>query len=281
MCAVPAPSTARFVRKALSHGCRMAVATVLGAAALSPLTAQGFTLIQPVIKLYVNPNAGYTTSLVQVRGTLAFAGSCPATAVTFKFTFDSKALWNRTVSACNPKTSLWDTGWSAYTKPPVVPTVGTHTIQVNVYSSSGGLIGTAKVGYAVYKAPASPPTRTSPTSANSPTPDCATGPAVAGCPSPSAAACPAASAGIPPPGSGAFGDYLIAGLMVAVALPIAGMALFGPGPLLAALTRRRRWSALFGLVVLSALTLSCISTVSNNPNITPIATVSPSPTPTC
>jgi hypothetical protein len=266
-------------QKALARGWRLAVATALAAVALSPLTTQAFTLIQPVIKLYVNPNAGYTTSLVQVRGTLVIQGGCPPPPATFKFTFDSKPLWTKSVSACNPTTYLWDTGWSAYIKPPVPPTVGTHTILLNVYSATGALFGTAKFAYAIYPAPPSPVQRTSPTPSPSPTPDCSTGVAAAGCPSPSTTACPA-SAGLPPPGSGGFGDNLIAALMVAAALPIVGLALFGPGPLLAALARRRRLLALFGLVVLSALTLSCTSTVGNNPDVTPITATSPTPSPT-
>src|SRR5205807_3324811 len=97
----------------------LCVAAVL--AALGPMSAQAFTLIQGTAKIYVNPKAGYTTSLVQVRGTFTIAASCTGVPLNFVFQFDAKPLWSKSISGCTATT--WDTGWSPYNKPPVTPSV--------------------------------------------------------------------------------------------------------------------------------------------------------------
>jgi hypothetical protein len=264
---MPAKFCGRVIR-----GCRVALLLVAAAAAFGPATGQAFTLI-PMVKLYVNPAAGYTTSLVQVHATLN-VGTCSAAPATFKFLFDSKPLWTKTVN-CNPNTVLWDTGWSPYIKPPVPPTVGKHVISVTAYSTTGAPIGTANYSYSIYPAPASPRTQPTPSQVATPSQDCATGavgaacasPTTAtspGCPaaavtavcsSPSAKACPAAM--LPNAGTGGWGDNTIAALMVGSALPIAGLALFGPGPLWAFARRRRTVLVILGLSMLVTLTVSC------------------------
>lgn len=236
--------------------------------ALSPMSAHAFTLIQPVVKLFVNPHAGYTTSLVQVRGTVSVNNTCTGAPITFQFLFDNKALWTRGVSSC--KNSLWDTGLSPYTKPPVPPTVGSHTILLNVYGSTNNLLGTARYAFAIYPAPASPTPRSSPTPPTSPRPFPS--------PSPSPSAC-AARATLPPAGTGGLTDNLIAGVMIAVAIGIGALAMYGPGTLLA-LARRRRPMALVTLSLGVLLTASCTSTVGQgSPSDTPAAAVSPTPSP--
>lgn len=237
---------------------RLAVVVAVAATVLTPATAGAFTLIQPTVKLYVNPKAGYPTSLVQVRGTLAINGgsSCTATPETFQFLFDSKALWSKTVNACNPVSKLWDTSWSAYLVPPVKRTVGSHTIQVNVLTAS------AKYIYVIYPAPASP----TPSTAPPPSPST----------SPSASPCVAGA--LPPTGAGGFVDNFVAGAMVAAVLPILGLALFGsPGQVLAAVGRRRKLLKLLGLSVVVIGLLSCTSTVAQGPE-SPGAAASPSQT---
>jgi len=222
---------------------RLAAVVAVAVAGLTPTSAAAFTLIQPVIKLYVNPSAGYTTSLVQVRGTMTFPGGpCTATPETFNFTFDSKALWSKTVASCNASTKLWDTGWSPYKVPPVPRTVGNHSIALTV-----GTV-TVKYTYAIYAVPS---TRTSPSPAPSPSAGASQTPGASPCPV--AAAVPPPP---PPPGTGGFVDNLIAGAMVAAVLPILGLALFGPSQVLAAVGRRRRVLGLLGLGLLLAATLS-------------------------
>ena len=236
----------------------------------APSTVQAFTLIQPVVKLYVNPSAGYTTSLVQVRGTMTFPGGnpCTATAVTFAFTFDAKALWSKTVAACNTTTKLWDTSWSPYKVPPVPRTVGTHHISVTA------LTVTATYGYVIYAAP-------SPRASPTPSPS----------PSPSPSICPI-TGGLPSTGAGGFVDNLIAGSMVATVLPIIGLALFGPARALSVVGRRRRLFKVLGISLLMVATLGCTSTAgTQEQSQSPVAAVSPSaaaspssspsPSPTC
>jgi hypothetical protein len=260
---------------------RVAIAVTAIAVALSPAASQAFTLVPPVVKLYVNPKAGYTTSLVQVRGTTTVNGTCTGVPLTFNFLFDSKALWSRNVSSCTA--GAWDTGWSAYQKPPVPPTVGSHFVSLMVINGTA-TIGTALYAYSIYPAPASPRTQPTPTPTTSPTtaasPDCPVGAVTAGCPSPSATACPAAM--VPKAGTGGWGDNTIAALMVGAALPIAGLALFGPGPLWAAVGRRRRLLTLFGLSALVVLTLSCdFPGVGQNSTPTPSPAASPSTLSAC
>ena len=252
---------------------------VAAAAALGPATGQAFTLISGTTKLYVNPAVGYTTSLVQVRATFKIGTACPAPPLTFRFTFDGKALWTKSVSACNASTFVWDTGWSPYTKPPVPVSAGQHVIGVGVYSNTNVLIpgGTAQFAYTAVNPPASPVARPSPTPSPTPSPVCAVGAATAGCASPSTAACPAAM--LPNAGTGGWGDNLIAALMVGAALPVAGLALFGPQTLLAAAYRRRRFLMLFGLSAIAALALNCTfptSSTSPTAQVTPSAASTPS-----
>jgi len=263
---MPAKLRSRVIR-----GCRLAMLLVAAAAAFGPATGQAFTLI-PVVKLYVNPAAGYTTSIVQVHGTLK-TGSCSTAPVTFKFLFDSKPLWTKTVN-CNTTTVLWDTGWSPYIKPPVPPTVGQHLISVSAYSTTGVLIGSANYSYSIYPAPASPRTQPSPTPSPTPSPVCAAGAATTGCPSPSTTACPAAM--LPNAGSGGWGDNILAALMIGAALPIVGLAMFGPQTMFAAAYRRRRFLTLFGLSAMAVLALNCTFPTASNPQASPAAAVTPS-----
>ena len=234
------------------------------------MPAQAFTLIQGTTKLYVNPNAGYTTSWVQVHATYNLPNACPNPAPTFKFTFDSRSLWSKYVGGCNRTTFLWDTGWSAYIKAPVTPTVGSHKIVVTVYSGSTGLPGgAASFTYRVYQAPSSPSPRQSPISTPSPMPS-----PIA---SPSSSTCTTTGA-LPPSDTGSLVDNLIAGAMVASVLPIIGFAIFGTSPLLA-ITRRRRLLKLLGLTLFLAATLSCTSASAPTANISPVA--SPSASQSC
>jgi len=245
---------------------------VLACLLATAMPAQAFTLIQGTTKLYVNPNAGYTTSWVQVHATYYLPNACPNPAQTFKFTFDSKLLWSKYVGGCNRTTFLWDTGWSSYIKPPVTPTVGSHKIVVTVYSGSTGLPGgTASFTYRVYQAPASPSPRQSPIPSPSPTPS-----PIA---SPSSATCPATGA-LPPTDTGSLVDNLIAGAMVASVLPIVGFAIFGTSPVLA-LMRRRRLLKLLGLTLFLTATLSCTSASTPTANVSPVASPSPSASPGC
>jgi len=242
-------------------------------AALGPVTAQAFTLIQGTTKLYVNPTAGYTTSVVQVRGTFTIAASCTGVPLNFAFQFDAKPLWNKSLAGCTAST--WDTGWSPYNKPPVAPTVGKHVIILNVVNpGSGATVGTASYTYSIYPAPASPRTQPTPSQVATPTQDCASGAVAVGCPSPTAQACPAAM--LPSSGTGGWGDNTIAALMVGAALPIAGLVIFGPQTLLAAAYRRRRFLTLFGLSAMAVLALNCTFPTASNPQTSPAAAVTPS-----
>src|SRR5438309_2069852 len=174
------------------------------------------------------------------------------------------------ISDCNRTTFLWDTGWSAYIKAPVTPTVGSHKIVVTVYSGSTGLPGgAASFTYRVYQAPSSPSPRQSPISTPSPMPS-----PIA---SPSSSTCTTTGA-LPPSDSGSLVDNLIAGAMVASVLPIIGFAIFGTSPLLA-ITRRRRLLKLLGLTLFLAATLSCTSASTPTANVSPVA--SPSASPSC
>src|SRR6266567_3529359 len=148
------------LRSRVIRGCRLALLLVAAAAAFGPATAQAFTLISGTTKMYVNPAVGYTTSYVQVRATFKFGTSCPPPPVSFRFTFDSKAFWTRTVSA------------------------GQHVIAVGVYSNTNVLFpgGTAQFAYTAVNPPASPVARPSPTPSPIPSPVCAVGAATAGCP---------------------------------------------------------------------------------------------------
>src|SRR5256885_5084565 len=252
------------------------VAAVL--AAFGPMTAQAFTLIQGTTKLYVNPKAGYTTSLVQVRGTFTIAASCTGVPLNFVFQFDAKPLWSKSISGCTAAT--WDTGWSPYNKPPVTPSVGNHVISLSVVNpSTGATSGSATYSYAIYAAPASPRTQPTPSPVATPSRGCAVGAATAGCPSPSASACPVAM--LPNAGTGGWADYTIAALMVGAAVPIAALALLGPQTLLAAAYRRRRLVMLLGLSAMAVLALNCtFPTTANDPQTSPAAARTPSEAPT-
>ena len=258
------------IPKRIAHAMRLTFALVALLAAVSPAAAQAFTLIQPAVKLFVNPKAGYTTSVVQVRATGTVNNTCNAgTQLNFNFYFDGKSLWNRNVSTCTA--GAWDTGWSAYITPPVPRTVGKHTISVNMVNPSGGAtLATASYVYSIYQAPASPQQQ-----APSPTPTPTPSPVVV---SPSSSSC-AATGMLPPTGTGSFGDALVAGLVMFSVIPIVGLALIGPGPLLAAARRRRKLFMLLGLSALAALTLSCASSVAEQP--TPATLVSPVSSPSC
>ncbi len=262
-------------RARMAGALRIAIAlTVIGTAFL-PATSQAFTLIART-QLYVNPNVGYTTSLVQVRAVHTSNVVACSTQLSFRFTFDSQTLWARSVANCNPNTFQWDTAFSAYLKPPVPAAAGTHLIAVGVYVPGGALAqgGTAQFAYKTVNPPASPRTQPPPTPSPTPTPDCASGAVAVGCPSPTAQACPAAM--LPPSGTGGWGDNTIAALMVGAALPIAGLAIFGPQTLLAAAYRRRRFLTLFGLSAMAVLALNCTFPTASNPQTSPAAAVTPS-----
>ena len=256
------------IRTNLKRVRALAIVVVLGALVASAMPANAFTLVQPTLGLFVNPKVGYTTSLVQVRGTLTFKGGpCTATPETFTFTFDTKALWSRTVAACNPGTLLWDTGWSSYLVPPVPRTVGTHTIKMTIATAS------ATFAYGIVAAPASPRPKPSP----SPSPSA----------SQSATPCTAAVP-LPPAGTGGFVDNFIAGAMVAAVLPLLALTLFGPTQIFAAVGRRRRELYVLGFGLLMLGTFSCTSSVAQtSPSSTPVGVVSPtvspspSPSPSC
>jgi hypothetical protein len=258
------------------RGCRVALLLVAAATAFGPATGQAFTLITPTTKLFVNPAVGYTTSLVQVRATFQLGGSCPTPPTTFKFSFAGAPLWTKAVSSCNAATFIWDTGWSAYIKPPVQVNAGKYVIGVVVYLYTGATCAqgcSAQFSYTAVNPRPSPVSQPSPSPPASASPDCATGAAAcaspttatspgcpaaavtAVCPSPSAKACPAAM--LPNSGTGGWGDNAIAALMVGSALPIAGLALFGPGPLWAFARRRRKLLVIFGLSMLMSLMVSC------------------------
>jgi len=258
------------IPKHIAHAMRLTFALVALLAAVSPAAAQAFTLVTPVAKLYVNPKAGYTTSVVQVRGTATVNNTCTAgTALTFNFYFDGKGLWSKTVSTCTA--GAWDTGWSAYLTPPVPRTVGKHTITLNVVNpANGAVVATASYAYSIYPAPASPQQQ-----APSPTPTPTPSPVVV---SPSSSSC-AATGMLPPTGTGSFGDTLVAGLVMFSVIPIVGLALIGPGPLLKAARRQRKLFMLLGLSALAALTLSCATSVAEQP--TPATLVSPASSPSC
>jgi hypothetical protein len=257
------------------------IAIVGAALALIPYSAQAFTLITPTTKLFVNPTVGYTTSLVQVRATFQFGGTCPTPPTTFKFSFGGAPLWTKSVSACNASTFIWDTGWSAYIKPPVQVKAGKYVIGVVVYLFNGNTCAqgcSAQFSYTAVNPRPSPVAQPSPTPSPTPTPACAVGAVIAGCASPSTTACPAAM--LPRDGTGGWGDNAIAALMVGAALPLAGLALFGPGPLLAAARRRRLLLMLLGLSALLVLTLSCdFPGVGQTSSPTPSASASASSTP--
>jgi hypothetical protein len=283
---MPAKFCGRVIR-----GCRVALLLLAAAAAFGPATGQAFTLITPTTKLFVNPAVGYTTSLVQVRATFQFASGCPTPPTTFKFSFAGAPLWTKAVSVCNAATFVWDTGWSAYIKPPVQVKAGKYVIGVVVYLFNGSTCAqgcSAQFSYTAVNPRPSPVSQPSPSASTSP--DCATGAAACpspttatspGCPaaavtavcsSPSAKACPAAM--LPNAGAGAWGDNTIAALMVGSALPIAGLALFGPGPLWAFARRRRTVLVILGLSMLVTLTVSC-----DFPGIGQGSTPSPSASP--
>ena len=86
---------------------------------------------------------------------------------------------------------------------------------------------------------------------------------------------------LPKAGTGGWADNSIAALMVGAALPIAGLALFGPQTLLAAAYRRRRFLTLLGLSAMAVLALNCtFPTTASNPQTSPAAAVTPSEAPT-
>jgi len=81
---------------------------------------------------------------------------------------------------------------------------------------------------------------------------------------------------LPNAGSGGWGDSILAALMIGAALPIVGLAMFGPQTLFAAAYRRRRFLTLFGLSAMAVLTLNCTFPTASNPQASPAAAVTPS-----
>ena len=253
---------------------RAGVVVLVATCALGPTAGQAFTLINPpIVKLFINPKTAYPTTSFQVRGTTQLGNppaACPAGAVitlTFNFSFDVPLIWSRNAT-CNPaNNNLWDTGYSSFIKPPVAPTVGQHVVYLKVVNAStGAQVGAAQGAYTIIRPPPSPVTQPSPSPSPPPPPS----------PTSTNVSCPAAM--LPPSGTGSWGDNLIAGLVVAAVLPIAGLTLFGPTPLLAFARRRRRLLLLIGLSALTALTLSC-TTVAQKPVAAPLISppaVSPS-----
>ena len=271
---------------------RLAVAAAVLVVAASPATAHAFTLIQTT-KVTVTPTAGYPTSTFKLNGHTSPCGNGPFT-YTFYFDTNIYLLWNTSVGACNA--SAYDTGLSPSLAPPSgLNTVGAHQIILNFSDAIGGS-GSVTTTYTINNPPPPPPKpspsrppppppspvrqsppstqpSTSPSTAASP--NCPVGAVTAGCPSPSANACPAAM--LPSAGTGGWADNLIAAAMVGAALPIAGLAMFGPQTLLAAAYRRRRFLTLFGLSAMAVLALNCtFPTTASNPQTTPAAAVTPS-----
>jgi len=270
-----------------SRALRAGVVLVAAVCALGPATGQAFTLIQPTTKLFLVPKSGYPTTYIQVRGTLQFgsnpcAAGVPPAPLAFNFYFDAAAIWSKTVVCVNsPTVGIWNTGNSPFIKPPN-PSVGNHVVYLKVINPANGVqTGAAQSAYTIFNPPASPVP--SPSPSPPPTPSstgCAVGAATTACPtsSPSNAACPAAM--LPPSGTGSWGDNLVAGLVVAAVLPLAGLTIFGPGTLLAFARRRRRLLLLIGLSALTALTLSC-TTVAKTPIPAPLISPPASPSSSC
>ncbi|HET7466258.1 MAG TPA: hypothetical protein VFL29_06310 [Candidatus Dormibacteraeota bacterium] len=276
----------------MRRAARMVITAAAVVLAASPAAAHAFTLIQTT-KVTVTPTSGYPTAAFRVDGRTSPCGNGP---FTYTFYFDSNLvlLWNTSVGAC--VSNAYDTGLSPNLVPPNgFNAVGAHTI-ILTFSDANGGSGTTTTAYTINNPPppprpspkpspsavrSSPPTTqpspsTTPSTATSP--NCPPGAVTAGCPSPtpSNATCPAAM--LPPPGTGGWADNLIAGAMVLAVIPIAGLALFGPGPLWAAVNRRRRLLTLLGLSVVAVLTLNCTFPTNSTQ---PVANVSPSASPSC
>ncbi len=162
---------------------------------LPTTNAQAFTLIGAA-KVSVTPTSGLPTASFSVDGTYAVQGGCPNPPLTFDFYWDSTntSLWKTSVSTCDPKTFVWDTGPS---RPIVVPgalaTPGTHKILVAVFDATGAPApnGAASTPYTVTSPPPPP---SSPTPSPSPTPTTAPPP-----PPASTAPLPTPPAAPPPP----------------------------------------------------------------------------------
>lgn len=263
---------------------RIAGVLALLAWALAAANAQAFTLIGGA-KVTVSPTSGYPSTGFKVTGT--YGAACGPTYY-FNFYFDStlNLIWT---SPGTCATNLFTAGPSPSIPPPD-PSVKAHTIIVNVTDANNQLLtgGSATTPYTIVSPPPPPPppsprpapspvsTTPPPQPSPSPSPSPISSPSPS--PSPASAACPAAM--LPPAGTGSWGDNLIAGLVVAAVVPLAGLAVFGPGMLLAFARRRRRLLMLIGLTALTALTLSC-TTIANSGHPTPAALISPAPSPSC
>ena len=279
------------------RGFRLTIAAVALVAAASPATAHAFTLIAAA-KVTVAPASGLPTAAFTVDGQYG-PGPCTIP-LAFAFYFDTTInfLTSRTVSACNAS-RIYDTGnIGGVVPPPSDNAPGAHQVILIVTDTGGNPMpnGTNTAAYTVNAPPPPPPKptpsrqpppppspvrqsppstqpSTSPSTAASP--NCPAGAVTPGCPSPSAQACPAAM--LPRAGTGGWGDNAIAALMVGAALPIAGLAMVGPGTLLAAAYRRRRFLILFGLSAMAVLALNCtFPTVAGTPQTSPAAAVTPS-----
>ena len=282
---------------------RLVPALVFGWLLVGAPNAQAFTLIGAA-KVSVTPTSGLPTASFSVDGTYAVQGGCPNPPLTFDFYWDSTntSLWKTSVSTCDPKTFVWDTGPS---RPIVVPgalaTPGTHKILVAVFDATGAPApnGAASTPYTVTSPPPPP---SSPTPSPSPTPTTAPPPPPASTappptppaapppppppppPTPSAAPpatpSPAAclvSTTLPPPASPGGQDFaLVIGLVFAGAFPIGAVALvMSPG----GWRRDRRLARLAALLGLAAIvaTMACGRPVSHPGLATPVQVASPSP----
>src|SRR5713226_1462573 len=175
---------------------RLMPALLLAWLVVGAANAHAFTLIGAA-KVAVTPSSGLSTASFSVDGTYVIQGACPKPPLTFDFYWDgtNTSLWKTSVSTCDPKTFVWDTGPS---RPIVVPgalaTPGTHKILVAVFDATGAPApnGAASTPYTVTSPPPPPP---SPTPSPSPTPTTAPPPPASTAPLPTPSVAPP-----PPPG---------------------------------------------------------------------------------
>jgi len=278
---------------------RVAPVVALFAWTMAGINAQAFTLVATA-KVTVTPASGLPTAAFVVDGQY---GQGPCTVpLQFAFYFDTTInfMSATTVTACNAS-RVYDTGNISEVPPASDNAPGPHQVILIVTDAGTPMPqGSATAAYTINAPPPPPrpspskppppppsPVRQSPPSTHPSTspstspstdasPNCPPGAVTAGCPSPTAKACPVGL--LPAPGTGGWADNLIAGAMVLTVFPIAGLALFGPGPLWAAAYRRRKFLTLFGLSAMSVLVLNCTFPTASNPqtSATPSVVSTPS-----
>src|SRR5216684_2765828 len=174
--------------------CRLVPALALAWLLVGAVNAQAFTLIGAA-KIAVTPSSGLPTASFSVDGTYVIQGACPKPPLTFDFYWDgtNTSLWKTSVSTCDPKTFVWDTGPS---RPIVVPgalaTPGTHKILVAVFDATGAPAPN-RAASTPYTVTSPPPPPSSPTPSPSPTPSTAPPPPASSAPRPTPSVAP------PPP----------------------------------------------------------------------------------